>query len=110
MSIVEEKVKSIIVDKLGVDYSEVRPEASIEYDLGADSLDAVELIMEFEKEFAISIPDEEAERLKSVADVILYIKEHEMYDTQSSNIENHSLHSSLNNTPKEDKIKGLRNS
>lgn len=107
MSIVEEKVKSIIVDKLGVANSEVRPEASIEYDLGADSLDAVELIMEFEKEFAISIPDEDAERLKSVADVILYIEQ--MYDTQSSNIGNHSLHTSLNNTPKEDKIKGLRN-
>lgn len=109
MSIVEEKVKSIIVDKLGVDYSEVRPEASIEYDLGADSLDAVELIMEFEKEFALSIPDEEAEKLKTVADIVFYI-EQEMHDTQSSNIGNRSLYTALNNTPKEDKIKGLRNS
>ena len=109
MSIVEEKVKSIVADILEVDYSEVRPEASIEYDLGADSLDAVELIMEFEKEFALSIPDEEAERLKTVADVISYI-EQEMHETQSSSIEDRSLYSALNNTPKEDKIKGLRNS
>lgn len=109
MSIIEEKVKSIIVDKLGVDYSEVRPEASVEYDLGADSLDAVELIMEFEKEFALSIPDEEAERLKTVADIIVYI-EQEMHDTHCSNVANPSLYTALNNTPKEDEINGLRNS
>ena len=65
MSEIESKVKAIIVDKLGVDEAEVKPEASFTNDLGADSLDTVELIMEFEKEFGISIPDDKA-------DVVLY--------------------------------------
>ncbi|HKI45466.1 MAG TPA: acyl carrier protein [Balneolales bacterium] len=71
---IESKVKSIIVDKLGVDESEVTPEANFTNDLGADSLDTVELIMEFEKEFNISIPDEDAENIATVADAIDYIK------------------------------------
>ncbi len=71
---IESKVKLIIVDKLGVDDSEVTPEANFTNDLGADSLDTVELIMEFEKEFNISIPDEDAENIATVADAIDYIK------------------------------------
>ena len=71
---IESKVKSIIVDKLGVDESEVTPEANFTNDLGADSLDTVELIMEFEKEFNISIPDEDAENIATVADAIDYIQ------------------------------------
>ena len=63
MSEIESKVKAIIVDKLGVDEAEVKPEASFTNDLGADSLDTVELIMEFEKEFGISIPDDKAEKM-----------------------------------------------
>ena len=74
MSEVAEKVKSIIVDKLGVEESEVTPEASFTNDLGADSLDTVELIMEFEKEFNIAIPDEQAEKIVSVGDAISYIE------------------------------------
>ncbi|HEY1046733.1 MAG TPA: acyl carrier protein [Bacteroidia bacterium] len=74
MSEVAEKVKSIIVDKLGVEESEVTPEASFQNDLGADSLDTVELIMEFEKEFNIAIPDEQAEKIVSVGDAISYIE------------------------------------
>lgn len=74
MSEVAEKVKSIIVDKLGVEESEVTPEASFTNDLGADSLDTVELIMEFEKEFNIAIPDEQAEKIVSVGDAITYIE------------------------------------
>ncbi|MEZ4805598.1 MAG: acyl carrier protein [Bacteroidia bacterium] len=74
MSEVAEKVKSIIVDKLGVDESEVTPEASFTNDLGADSLDTVELIMEFEKEFNIAIPDEQAEKIGTVGDAITYIE------------------------------------
>ncbi|HKJ33945.1 MAG TPA: acyl carrier protein [Balneolales bacterium] len=70
---IEAKVKSIIVDKLGVDDSEVTPEANFTNDLGADSLDTVELIMEFEKEFDISIPDEDAENIATVSDAIEYI-------------------------------------
>jgi acyl carrier protein len=73
MSEVAEKVKSIIVDKLGVEESEVTPEASFTNDLGADSLD-VELIMEFEKEFNIAIPDEQAEKIGTVGDAISYIE------------------------------------
>ena len=65
----------IIVDKLGVDEAEVKPEASFTNDLGADSLDTVELIMEFEKEFGISIPDDKAEKIGTVADAIAYIEE-----------------------------------
>lgn len=70
-----DKVKSIIVDKLGVEESEVTPEASFTNDLGADSLDTVELIMEFEKTFGISIPDEVAEKITTVGDAINYICE-----------------------------------
>jgi acyl carrier protein len=73
MSDITEKVKSIIVDKLGVDASEVTNEASFANDLGADSLDTVELIMEFEKEFNISIPDEQAEKIVTVGNAIDYI-------------------------------------
>ena len=65
-----------IVDKLGVEESEVKNEASFTNDLGADSLDTVELIMEFEKEFGISIPDDQAEKIATVGDAINYIEEH----------------------------------
>ncbi len=75
MSAIEEKVKSIIVEKLGVDESEVKPEASFTNDLGADSLDTVELIMEFEKQFSISIPDDKAEKIATVGDAIKYIED-----------------------------------
>ena len=75
MSDIATKVKKIIVDKLGVEEAEVTNEASFTNDLGADSLDTVELIMEFEKEFNISIPDEQAEKLQSVGDVIKYIED-----------------------------------
>ena len=75
MSSIEEKVKKIIVDKLGVDESEVTPEASFTNDLGADSLDTVELIMEFEKEFDIQIPDDQAENIATVGQAISYIEE-----------------------------------
>jgi acyl carrier protein len=75
MSDIENKVKAIIVDKLGVDESEVTPEASFTNDLGADSLDTVELIMEFEKEFDIAIPDEKAEGIGTVGEAISYIEE-----------------------------------
>ncbi|MCR4773302.1 MAG: acyl carrier protein [Prevotella sp.] len=71
---IESKVKSIIVDKLGVDEAEVEAGASFTNDLGADSLDTVELIMEFEKEFGISIPDDKAEKITSVGEAIDYIK------------------------------------
>ena len=73
MSEIESKVKAIIVDKLGVDEAEVKPEASFTNDLGADSLDTVELIMEFEKEY--SIPDDKAEKIATVGDAISYIEE-----------------------------------
>jgi len=76
MSDVHSKVVSIIVDKLGVEESEVTNEASFTNDLGADSLDTVELIMEFEKEFNLSIPDEEAEKIETVGDAISYIESH----------------------------------
>jgi acyl carrier protein len=69
------RVKAIIVDKLGVEESEVTPEASFTNDLGADSLDTVELIMEFEKEFNIAIPDDQAEKITTVGDAITYIEE-----------------------------------
>ena len=68
------RVKKIIVDKLGVDEAEVTTEASFTNDLGADSLDTVELIMEFEKEFNIAIPDEQAEKIGTVGDAISYIE------------------------------------
>ena len=73
MSDVTTKVKAIIVDKLGVDESEVTNEASFTDDLGADSLDTVELIMEFEKEFDIQIPDDKAEKISTVGDAIGFI-------------------------------------
>jgi len=76
MANVAEKVKSIIIDKLGVEESEVTPEASFTNDLGADSLDTVELIMEFEREFDISIPDEQAENISTVGEAISYIEQH----------------------------------
>lgn len=75
MSEIESKVKEIIVEKLGVDEAEVKPEASFTNDLGADSLDTVELIMEFEKEFGISIPDEKSEGIQTVGDAIKFIEE-----------------------------------
>ncbi len=71
---VAEKVKKIIVEKLGVDEAQVTPEASFTNDLGADSLDTVELIMEFEKEFDISIPDEQAENIQTVGQAIEYLE------------------------------------
>jgi acyl carrier protein len=74
MSDIANKVKSIIVDKLGVDEKEVTPTASFTNDLGADSLDTVELIMEFEKEFNIAIPDEQAEKISTVGDAVAYIE------------------------------------
>ena len=72
---VESKVKEIIIDKLGVDESEVVADANFTNDLGADSLDTVELIMEFEKDFDLSIPDEDAESIATVGDAIKYIQE-----------------------------------
>ena len=74
MSEIASKVQKIIVDKLGVEESEVTPTASFTNDLGADSLDTVELIMEFEKEFSISIPDDQAEKIQNVGDAISYIE------------------------------------
>lgn len=72
---IETKVKAIIVDKLGVDESEVSTDANFTNDLGADSLDTVELIMEFEKEFDISIPDEDAENIATVGSAVKYLQE-----------------------------------
>ncbi|HNR28012.1 MAG TPA: acyl carrier protein [Bacteroidales bacterium] len=72
---IEEKVKQIIVDKLGADEKEVTPTANFTNDLGADSLDTVELIMEFEEAFGINIPDEAAEKISTVGDAIKYIKD-----------------------------------
>ena len=74
MSETASRVKAIIVDKLGVEESEVTNEASFTNDLGADSLDTVELIMEFEKEFNIAIPDDQAEKIGTVGDAISYIE------------------------------------
>src|SRR3972149_1917618 len=73
---VEEKVKSIIVEQLGVDANEVTPEASFIDDLGADSLDTVELVMALEEEFGLEIPDEEAEKIAKVKDAVAYIQAH----------------------------------
>ena len=75
MSEIAERVKAIIVDKLSVEESEVTNEASFTNDLGADSLDTVELIMEFEKEFNISIPDDPAEKITTVGDAIKYVED-----------------------------------
>ncbi len=76
MSDIENRVKAIIVEKLTVDENEVTPEAGFSTDLGADSLDTVELIMEFEKVFGITIPDEDAEKISTVGDAIAYIEAH----------------------------------
>ena len=75
MSDIASRVKAIIVDKLGVDENEVTSEASFTNDLGADSLDTVELIMEFEKEFNMGIPDDQAESISTVGDAIKYIED-----------------------------------
>jgi acyl carrier protein len=74
MSQIAEKVRKIIIDKLGVDESEVTNEASFTNDLGADSLDTVELIMEFEKEFDVSIPDDQAEKIQTVGQAIDFLE------------------------------------
>ena len=74
MSEIQEKVVKIIVDKLGVKESEVTPEATFTGDLGADSLDTVELVMEFEKAFGVQVADEDAEKFQTVGDVIAYIE------------------------------------
>lgn len=75
MSDISSRVKAIIVDKLGVDENEVNADASFTNDLGADSLDTVELIMEFEKEFNISIPDDQAENIATVGNAVTYLEE-----------------------------------
>ncbi|MGM9845640.1 MAG: acyl carrier protein [Muribaculaceae bacterium] len=74
MSEIADRVKAIIVDKLGVDEAQVTETASFTTDLGADSLDTVELIMEFEKEFGITIPDDQAEKIGTVGDAVAYIE------------------------------------
>ena len=74
MENLENKIKEIIVDKLGIEESEITDSASFTNDLGADSLDTVELIMEFEKEFNVSIPDEDAEKIQTVGDAVAYLK------------------------------------
>jgi acyl carrier protein len=76
MAVDTDKVRQIVADQLGVDVDEVTPEASFVDDLGADSLDTVELVMALEEEFGIEIPDEEAEKISTVADAIKYIEEH----------------------------------
>jgi acyl carrier protein len=77
MADIEAKVKDIIINELGVESEKVTPEASFVEDLGADSLDTVELVMAFEEEFGIEIPDEDAEKLQTVGDAINYIKENQ---------------------------------
>jgi acyl carrier protein len=77
MADIEAKVKDIIINELGVEAEKVTPEASFVEDLGADSLDTVELVMAFEEEFGIEIPDEDAEKLQTVGDAIGYIKQHQ---------------------------------
>ncbi len=76
MSDIKDRVTKIIVDKLAVNASDITMEASFTNDLGADSLDTVELIMEFEKEFDISIPDDQAENIATVGDAVKYLEEH----------------------------------
>jgi len=76
MADVEAKVKDIIINELGVEAEKVTPEASFVEDLGADSLDTVELVMAFEEEFGMEIPDEEAEKLQTVRDAVNYIQQH----------------------------------
>ena len=75
MENLENKIKEIIIDKLGIEEAEITESASFTNDLGADSLDTVELIMEFEKEFNVSIPDEDAEKIGTVGDAISYLKD-----------------------------------
>jgi acyl carrier protein len=75
MSEIASKVKAIIVDKLGVDEAEVTDQASFTNDLGADSLDTVELIMQFEKEFGVTIPDDQAEKITNVGEAIAFIEQ-----------------------------------
>ncbi len=75
MSEIADRVKAIIVDKLSVEEDKITPAASVTTDLGADSLDTVELIMEFEKEFGIQIPDDQAEKIATVGDAIAFIEE-----------------------------------
>ncbi len=75
MSDIAAKVKSIIVEKLGVDEADINDDASFTNDLGADSLDTVELIMEFEKEFDLTIPDEDAEKIATVGDAVTYLSD-----------------------------------
>ena len=77
MADIDAKVKDIIINELGVEAEKVTPEASFVEDLGADSLDTVELVMAFEEEFGIEIPDEDAEKLQTVGDAIDYIKQHQ---------------------------------
>ncbi|MGO9519454.1 MAG: acyl carrier protein [Candidatus Korobacteraceae bacterium] len=76
MASTEERVKQIIVEQLGVDEAEVTPSASFVDDLGADSLDTVELVMAFEEAFEIEIPDEDAEKIRTVQDAVTYIEQH----------------------------------
>src|SRR5580658_3889822 len=76
---IEEQVKEIIVEQLGVNPEQVTPNASFIEDLGADSLDTVELVMAFEEEFSVEVPDEDAEKLQTVGDVIRYIEERAKY-------------------------------
>lgn len=71
---IEAKVKEIIMNKLGVDSNQITNQASFTNDLGADSLDTVELVMEFEKEFSVQIPDEDAEKITTVGDAVTYLK------------------------------------
>ena len=75
MSSIEERVKKIVAEQLGVKEEEVKNAAAFVEDLGADSLDTVELVMAFEEEFGIDVPDEEAEKLQSVGDVVRYVEE-----------------------------------
>ena len=76
MASIDERVKQIIVEQLGVDEAEVTPNASFVDDLGADSLDTVELVMAFEEAFEIEIPDEDAEKIRTVQDAVTYINQH----------------------------------
>jgi acyl carrier protein len=76
MAAIDEKVKQIVVEQLGVEESEVTPKASFVDDLGADSLDQVELVMAFEEAFDVEIPDEDAEKIRTVQDAIDYVEKH----------------------------------
>lgn len=84
MSTIEERVKKIVAEQLGVKEEEITPEASFVDDLGADSLDTVELVMALEEEFEIEIPDEEAEKIETIQDAIDYIKEHESKEKETA--------------------------